>query len=39
MKLFMKNNFKGSQFMAILSEKKKKKLERMEVDLLPDKLK
>ena len=23
MKLFMKNNFKGSQFMAILSEKKK----------------
>ena len=25
MKLFMKNNFKGSQFMAIFSEKKKKK--------------
>ena len=26
MKLFMKNNFKGSQFMAILSEKKKKEI-------------
>ena len=41
MKLFMKNNFKGSQFMAIFSEKKKKKKKkkRMEVDLLPDKLK